>query len=132
MNLYESLLKAQSDLGEGVVITEGERIVYLNDALCKIYGYSEAELLAMPSFLELVVPEERALLVERLRQRLSGESMSDRNETTILHKNGYRVNIEYAVKQVRVGDRTQLFAIIRDITERRRVEEELIRLSSAV
>ena len=43
-----------------------------------------------------------------------------------------QVHIEYAIKQVRIGDRTQSFAIIRDITERKQVEEELIRLSGAI
>ena len=131
-DLYESLLRAQSDLGEGVVISENERLIYVNDALCKIYGYSAAELLALPSFLDLVAPEEQALLADHLRRRVSGESLADQGEATILHKNGYRINIEYAVKQMQTGDRAQLFAIVRDITERKRAEENLLRLSSAV
>jgi len=49
--LYESLLKAQSDLREGVVIAEGERIIYVNDALCELLGRSAAEILALPSFM---------------------------------------------------------------------------------
>jgi PAS domain-containing protein len=80
----------------------------------------------------LVVPEEQAELAARLRRRLSGESLADQGEATILRKNGDRINIEYAVKLVRTADRTQLFAIVRDITERKRAEEDLLRLSSAV
>jgi PAS domain S-box-containing protein len=129
-DLYESLVKVQSDLGEGVVISEGERIIFVNDALCRIYGYSAAELLTLPSFLELVVPEERAELTARLRRRLVGESLADQGETTILRKNGERINIEYAVKLVKTADRAQLFAIVRDITERKWAEEEIRRLNA--
>ncbi|MGQ0536330.1 MAG: PAS domain-containing protein, partial [Methanobacteriota archaeon] len=70
--LYETLVREQSDLGEGVVITEGERIVFANDALGRLYGYTVPELLAMRSYLELVHPDDRVALVARLRRRLSG------------------------------------------------------------
>ncbi|HKA55667.1 MAG TPA: ATP-binding protein [Candidatus Binatia bacterium] len=129
-DLYESLVKVQSDLGEGVVISEGERIIFVNDALCRIYGYSAAELLTLPSFLELVVPEERAELTARLRRRLSGESLADQGEATVLRKDGDRINIEYAVKLVKTADRAQLFAIVRDITERKWAEGEIRRLNA--
>ena len=59
--LYESLLRAQSELGDGVAITEGTRFIYLNEALGRMYGYGADELATMPSFLELVVPEQQRL-----------------------------------------------------------------------
>src|SRR5205085_1502536 len=76
-SLYESFLKAQSDMGDGVSITEGTHFVYANEALARIYGYSLAELLSLGSFLDLVTPEERASVQERLRQRQQGETSSN-------------------------------------------------------
>jgi PAS domain S-box-containing protein len=105
-DVYQTLLTAQSDLGEGVVIAEGERLLYVNDALCQLLGRSAAEVLALPSFMELIVPEERAVIAEHLRRRLSGESHADQGQATILHKNGDRINIEYAIKPVKTDDRT--------------------------
>jgi PAS domain S-box-containing protein len=125
--LYETLLKAQSDLGDGLIITEGAQIVYANEALSKIYGYSTEELLALPSFLEVVAPEERGPLSERLAQRLGGTSLSDRGETVVIHKDGHRVYIEYAVKLIQVDGKRELFSIIRDITQRKLVEQALRR-----
>ena len=60
--LSTALLQAQSNLGEGVAIIDPQtqRFVYVNDALCQLYGYSAAELLALPSFLTLIVPEEQS------------------------------------------------------------------------
>jgi len=65
-----------------------------------------------------------------LRRRLSGESLADQGEATVLRKNGERISIEYAVKLVKTADRAQLFAIVRDITERKWTEEEIRRLNA--
>src|SRR5438552_1284983 len=42
--LYETLLNAQSDLGVGLLISAGERIVYANAALCAMLAYSDVQL----------------------------------------------------------------------------------------
>lgn len=123
--LYDSMLRAQSDLGEGVALTEGTRLVYANEALGRLYGYTVEELLAMPSSLDLVAPEERQPLMERFRSRVSGIETPEAVETVAVHKDGHRINIEYAVKVTRDGDRVQLFSIIRDVTARKQAEAAL-------
>ncbi len=47
-DLCESLLRAQSELGEGFVIAEGWRIDSANEAFCQISGYGAAELEGLP------------------------------------------------------------------------------------
>ena len=124
-SLYESFLKAQSDMGDGVSITEGTHFVYANEALARIYGYSLAELLSIGSFLDLIAPEERAIVQERFRERQEGETTSNNGETLVVRKDGRRVNIEYAVKSMRRNGTLQTFSIIRDISERKRSEQAL-------
>ena len=38
--LYETLLQAQSDMGDGLLIIDGHRIVYANDAAARIAGWA--------------------------------------------------------------------------------------------
>lgn len=132
-NLYESLLKAQSEMGEGISIINGTRFVYVNDALCKIYGYTEEELLAMPSFLDLIVSQEKETLSARFQKRMAGvRDLSDNSETIIVNKAGEKVNIAYTTKKIEMEDGFQLFSIIRDITKRKAEEENLFKLASIV
>lgn len=124
--LYENLLNAQSEMGEGVAITEGQKFIYTNSALCRIYGYTEKELLAMSSFMDIVVSEERNTLTKRLRDRLSNNNTSsDYGELTVNHKDGHRINIAYSVKKIIIDDKVQLFSIIRDVTEQKNAERKL-------
>ncbi len=93
-DLYESVLKIQSDMGEGISITKANRFEYVNDALCKIYGYSEAELMAMTSFMDLIDPEEKENIAQRMKIRsLGSKSVSDYSETVIINKSGKKVII---------------------------------------
>ena len=52
-DFYETLLEAQSDVGEGLLLVEGERIRYANKAFYLMSGYSAEELTALSSYLEL-------------------------------------------------------------------------------
>ncbi len=58
-DLYEALLHAQSEVGEGLLILQDGHIVYTNEAFSGISGYGPEELMSLPSVLDLVVPEER-------------------------------------------------------------------------
>ena len=127
--LYEKLLGAQSDVGDGVTITEGTRLIYVNDALARMYGYTVDELMAMPDLMELIVPEDRGRLLNKLRRRLEGEQVGDLGETEVIRKDGRRLVNEYAVKPVQVRGRTLVVSIVRDVTERRRAEESIRQLS---
>src|SRR5436309_2784167 len=46
--LLDALLNALSDLGEGVFVHDGERIIYVNEAEARNTGYGVEELAAMP------------------------------------------------------------------------------------
>jgi PAS domain S-box-containing protein len=115
--LYENLLKAQSELGEGVCITEGQKFVYVNDALCRIYGYSEGELLGSVSFLDLIHPAERETFSIKLRERLNGSDLPHNGQVIVKTKSGSSIHIAYSLKILETKGKKQLFSIIRNITD---------------
>jgi PAS domain S-box-containing protein len=104
---------------EGIVIHEAGRIVELNEAFARMFGYKMSELIGK-RLLELAAPESRDMVIEQIA-RQSDEPY----EITALRKDGstflaetWGGNATYDGKPVRVGS-------VRDITGRKRAEEEL-------
>ena len=125
-DFYETLLQAQSDVGEGLLVLEGERIRYANEAFCLISGYGAEELTSLSTIWELAAPDQRPVLYDRMRRRLRGEWVEDRYETTMFHKSGRRVELEVGVRLLRrEGQLPHLVVVTREITARKQIEERL-------
>lgn len=121
MQFDAALLQAISDLGGGVIVTEGRRIVYANEAFARLVGYTPAEICALPSYLELVVPVEREAVLARARQfRRTG----DHYETTLLHREGCPIAVEVSTKPLDTPAARSI-ALVRDIRQRQQREQEL-------
>ncbi len=54
-----------------------------------MYGYERDELLNLKSSMQLVVPEERLIVEDKMIRRLSGENTEGYGETVIERKIGY-------------------------------------------
>lgn len=113
--LNEALMRAQGEMGYGVVIVDGQQVLYANEAFLELSGYSLESLLALPSFFGLVPDEERKVLQERMRRRLMGEVVDDHYTTAIHHRQGHLVTIEAVVKVAHLDARPHVIAIVRDI-----------------
>lgn len=120
--LNEILFSALSDLGEGFLVTDAGRLTFANEAYCRMTGYSREELMALPTLLELSPPEEREVLTERLRSRLAGGDVADHYEATLIRKDGRPVSCEVAVKLMRTDQGPRLVSLVRDVTDRKRME----------
>ncbi|HEX7263735.1 MAG TPA: PAS domain S-box protein [Candidatus Dormibacteraeota bacterium] len=117
-----SLLISISDLGEGLVITENGRYVASNDAYLKLTGYSQAELRALPSLIDLAPPDEREALAANLSKRFGGDGAPVRYQAGLIAKDGRRHQVEVAIQRLADGP-NRLLALVSDITERHRAEE---------
>nr|MDQ2996364.1 PAS domain S-box protein [Chloroflexota bacterium] len=122
---YAHLLRGLSDLGEGMLVVEDQQIVFANDALCRLSGYRQDELLALDSTLALVAPESRDATAQWIAQVDAGSSSGGRFESIIQHKDGHRVPVESASQVAHADGRQQRITLLRDITERKLAEAEL-------
>ena len=95
------------------------KILDVNDSYCQLIGYSRAELLTMSiGDVEAVeMPEETARHIERVKER-----GYDRFETRHRTKNGQIIDVEVSVNLTRDED-GQFFVFLRDITERKKVDQ---------
>ena len=115
---YRTIIRTAMD-GFWIVDTQG-RFLDVNEAYCAMTGYSRDELLTMKvqDVEAAETPEETARHIKRVR-----EAGFDRFETRHRRKDGSIVDVEVSVNIIQ-GDVRRLFVFLRDVTERKRAEEE--------
>jgi PAS domain S-box-containing protein len=100
-------------------ISAPDRLMRVNPAFSQALGYSEDDL-ASRSYLDLVDPEDRNAAREALA-RLHGSGEPAHFENRLICRDGSRRWVEWSV----VSHRDLYYAVGRDITERRRRQDEL-------
>jgi len=115
---YRTILRTTMD-GFWIADIQG-RFLDVNDAYCHLIGYSRDELLTMKiSAVEAIEkPEETAKRVKWIMEIGGG-----RFETRHRRKDGGIIDIEVSVNYTKIGG-GRLFVFLRNITERKRIEEE--------
>ena len=118
---YRSLFERNSD---AVFLLDSDgRFVAVNASAEKISGYTAQELKEI-TFREICLPEELDAAVEEFQLALKGESHD--LETAIMTKDGRRVEALLTGGPIIIGGSVQgLFVFAKDITHRKRNEDEL-------
>lgn len=124
-DLSHALLKAQSDIGEGLFIIEGLRIVHSNEALSRILGYSAAELGSLPSVLPLIHADFRNAVQEMLDKLIAREPAVNHREISVVAKGGETHQVEIAAATIPDSPGLSVVVVMRDISQRKQVENAL-------
>jgi PAS domain S-box-containing protein len=122
----------QSPLGAAIVSPDF-RFLRVNEAFCRITGYSVGEMLSL-DFPGITHPEDIAADVAQARRLLAGEIEQYEMEKRYLRKDGAVVWVSLHVRGIRdEGGRFLYFLpLVEDITSRKRAEADLRRLAAAV
>src|SRR3954453_20063191 len=102
------------------------RFLRVNQKLCEIVGYTREELL-QKTWQDLTHPDDLAAGLEQFLPLLRGEQPGYSLENRYVRKDGSLVWIDQAVSLRRdaAGTPAYVIAILQDISERKRLEEEL-------
>lgn len=119
---YQQLVERATD---PIFIIQDYKLVFVNRAFSRMLGYSEEEITGTSVF-DLVNDECKQELIEYYKNGLRGSSVPDEYEYCALKKNGEKIDIWMKTTFTRYNDRLGILCFARDITEKKRVESELI------
>ncbi len=136
LRLSEARFRGIVSISSDAIITidEARRIIIFNDGAERIFGYSRAEAIGAP--LDSLIPERlRVIHRQHLERFAAGEAtarrMGDRSTIEGRRKNGEEFPAEAAISKIEVGGQRLLTVVLRDITERKRMENEVRFLADA-
>jgi len=121
---YRAAIEYSND---GVTITKKGRDIYVNQKFVEIFGYDRPEELVGKPITMTVHPDDCKQMMEIDRRRQKGESFPSRYEFKGIRKDGKIVFIEGSAARIIYGGEPAILSYLRDITERKRMEETLRR-----
>jgi two-component system, cell cycle sensor histidine kinase and response regulator CckA len=131
----EERFRRYFDMGlVGMAITSpSKRFLEANAELCRILGYDRDELLTK-NWSELTHPDDLAADVLQFNRVFAGEIDGYSLDKRFMRKDGRIVDVTMSVNSVRDprGSVDYFVALVQDITDRKRAEEELLKLRNAV
>jgi two-component system cell cycle sensor histidine kinase/response regulator CckA len=125
--LAGGLLQAAPD---AILVMDDSRIVLVNDRAQELYGWSRAELLG--KHIEVLLTDAaKDLYQERVRKiQQGGPGPIGAVQTTVRRRDGSEIPVESSVALVDTPQGRLAVAVVRDLTERLRAEEEKARLKA--
>ncbi len=113
------------NVNDSIVISQAGKFIFFNQQFAKMLGYDHKELIEM-DYRQVYAPEGNLILEERNKIRQAGGKAPDRYETFFLKKDGSVINVEADVVIIDYMGQPATFAVLVDITERKKAEQELI------
>lgn len=112
-----------------ITIDEQQNIKLFNDAAQSMFGYSEQEIVGQP--LTKLLPDKyqnkhHGYVEGFKRSQVDSRPMQTRAAVQGLRKDGSEFAIEVTISKIRIADNVEFTAVIRDISEKNQLLEELI------
>jgi len=132
----ERFRRMAESIQDGLTVIENEKVVYVNNRACEIFGYAREELMQMTRA-ELAAPEDKDRVAAARRQRIDSKVVPARLEYRIVRKDGSQRYIQdrYSLNYNDSGEVVGCFIVTTDITESMeaaKLQESVYRIAQAV
>jgi PAS domain S-box-containing protein len=99
--------------------------VFVNPAYLALFGFPPGADLRNRPILDLIAPESRGRVMEYVRERANGESAPSFYEVLGMRTDGSVFNMEVSASACRERGKDHTLVILRDVTERKKAEQEI-------
>lgn len=122
---YSTLVEKSND---GIVILQDDHLVFANNKFIEITGYTRTEAIDKP-FASFLSMEYRRMIIGKFKRNLEKKrETTHKYEIELLSKTGKKIPAEINSSIIEHEGRPAYMAIIRDITEQKTREKELLKL----
>ena len=118
---YRTVIDKATD---GIVITQKGLLKFVNNTMCEMMQYKKEEILET-SYYDMVVKEDHQLMIDYHKRRMSGEDFTSLYRSRFIRKDGSIITVELNARTSDYNGEPSAFIIIRDITDRLNIENEL-------
>jgi PAS domain S-box-containing protein len=126
---YRTLVEASP---HAILVHYGEDIVYVNDTMVRMFGFEEQSQAHGTEAMSYVHPDDRDALRERMHLVLDGREESDWIAWRLLRDDGAIREVESRGTPVVYDGQRAVQVVVRDLTEQRRRERQLVALNGAM
>jgi len=119
---YRRLVELSPD---GIAVHIEGKLVFVNDAVVKMFGGSSADELIGRSVIEFVHPDYREVVKERIQKMRQGGPVPTIEEKFV-RIDGTPIDVEVAASSIVYQGKPAVQVVFRDITERKRAQEALL------
>ncbi len=124
-NIEDLYLKVVEEARDGIAIIVNSKVAYANKAMSDILGYEYPEEFIGKKIIEdFVTKPNQSIYEKRIKDRLSG-SLPPLMEYYAKKKNGEEIILETLTTKIVYNGQIGLLTFCRDITERKRIEQNL-------
>ena len=120
--IYRTLVTRAKD---GIVLVQDNRIMLVNAAFCEMVGCHEPDVIEK-SITAFIPDRDWIKLNEWHQRRTAGEILPNVYETTGMSRDGKELILEFNSASIDYNGRPALYAIVRNVPERRKLEAQLI------
>ncbi|MCP5054155.1 MAG: PAS domain S-box protein [bacterium] len=120
---YRQLVERAND---GIALFRDGLCLYSNPILTELLGYKREEAMGA-SFEKFVMPEERERIKKFYQMHADGQKGPSHYESRLQHKEGDIIDVEINAGIIRYEKRPAIMLFIRDISERKLLEEERLK-----
>ena len=111
---------------DAIVIYAEGKIVFVNKESLRLSAAASNEELIGKSVLEFVHPDYRALAIERMKNMITEGIVLPIVEEKFIRLDGSELDVEVKTLPIRLENKPAVQLVIRDITDRKKVEQELL------